>query len=137
MHVLFQLISSKAVVEQTGEISSSAKQVRELQTSNIEDCKSCGHRKKCILTCASVQIYQSYSSPFITFHFTGLPRSGKNIWKMKIFPGQVKVREFCGWPGKGLGKSGNLKINGYSRLSSGNLFILFKRGKDVLSRETV
>ena len=26
---------------------------------------------------------------------TGLPRSGKNIWKMKFFPGQGKVREFC------------------------------------------
>ena len=31
---------------------------------------------------------------------TGLPLSGKNIWKMKFFPGQEKVREFCGWPGK-------------------------------------
>ena len=31
---------------------------------------------------------------------TGLPRSGKNIWKMKFFPDQGKVREFCGWPGK-------------------------------------
>ena len=30
----------------------------------------------------------------------GLPRSGKNVWKMKFFPGQGKVREFCGWPGK-------------------------------------
>ena len=29
----------------------------------------------------------------------GLPRSGKNIWKTKFFPGQGKVREFCGWPG--------------------------------------
>ena len=28
-------------------------------------------------------------------------------------------------------KSGNLKINGYGRQSSENLFILFKRGKDV------
>ena len=25
----------------------------------------------------------------------GLPWSGKNIWKMKFFPGQGKVREFC------------------------------------------
>ena len=33
-------------------------------------------------------------------HFTGLPRSGKNIWKMKFFPGQGKVREFCRWSGK-------------------------------------
>ena len=29
-------------------------------------------------------------------------------------------------------KSGNLKINGYGRQSSENLFILFKRGKDIL-----
>ena len=36
--------------------------------------------------------------------------------------GTWKVRE----------KSGNLKINGCGRLFSGNLFILFKRGKDVL-----
>ena len=35
---------------------------------------------------------------------------------------------------KGLGKSGNLKINGYGRQSSENLFILFKTGKDVLSQ---
>ena len=31
---------------------------------------------------------------------SGLPRSGKNIWKMKFFPGQEKVRENCGWSGK-------------------------------------
>ena len=46
---------------------------------------------------------------------TGLPRSGKNIWKTNFFPGQGKVREFCGWPGKfrkdleSQGNSGNLK----------------------------
>ena len=34
-------------------------------------------------------------------------------------------------------KSGNLKINGYGRQTSENLFILFKRGKDVLSQEEV
>ena len=34
-------------------------------------------------------------------------------------------------------KSGNLKINGYSRQSSENLFILFKRGKVVHSHEIV
>ena len=34
-------------------------------------------------------------------------------------------------------KSGNLKINSYGRQSSENLFILFKRGKDVLSHEIV
>ena len=32
-------------------------------------------------------------------------------------------------------KSGNMKINGYGRQSSENLFILFKRGKDVFSHE--
>ena len=39
----------------------------------------------------------------------------------------LKVRE----------KSGNLKINGYGRQSSENLFSLFKREKDVLSHEIV
>ena len=34
-------------------------------------------------------------------------------------------------------KSGNLKINGYSRQTSENLFILFKKGKDVLFHEIV
>ena len=34
-------------------------------------------------------------------------------------------------------KSGNLKINSYGRQSSENLFILFKRGKYVLSHEIV
>ena len=34
-------------------------------------------------------------------------------------------------------KSGNLKINGHGRQSSGNLFILFKRGKSVFSHEIV
>ena len=38
---------------------------------------------------------------------------------------------------KGLGKSGNLKINGYGRHTSENIFILFKRGKDVLSNEII
>ena len=56
---------------------------------------------------------------------------------MKFFPGQGKVGEFCGWPGKFRKdwkvreKSQNLKINGYGRQSSENLFILFKSGKDV------
>ena len=34
-------------------------------------------------------------------------------------------------------KSGNLKINGYGRQTSENVFTLFKGGKDVLSHETV
>ena len=37
---------------------------------------------------------------FLCPNIAGLPRSGKNIWKMKFFPGQGKVRELCGWPGK-------------------------------------
>ena len=35
-----------------------------------------------------------------TLIYSGLPWSGKNIWKMKFFPVQGKVREFCGWPVK-------------------------------------
>ena len=34
-------------------------------------------------------------------------------------------------------KSGNLKINGYGRQFSENLFIQFKRAMDVLSHEIV
>ena len=34
-------------------------------------------------------------------------------------------------------KSENLKIDDYARQSSANLFILFKRGKDVHSHEIV
>ena len=34
-------------------------------------------------------------------------------------------------------KSGNLKINGYGRQSSENLFMLFRRGKDVQYHEIV
>ena len=58
--------------------------------------------------------------------------SGKYL-ENDFFPGQGKVREFCGWPAKfkkdleNQDKSGNLKINGYGRQTSKNLFILFKR----------
>ena len=34
-------------------------------------------------------------------------------------------------------KSGNSKINGYGRQSSENLFILFKRGKDIQYPERI
>ena len=41
------------------------------------------------------------SKPWVfAYSLTGLPQSGKNIWKMKFFPGQGKVREICGWQGK-------------------------------------
>ena len=57
---------------------------------------------------------------------------------MNFFPGQGKVREFVDGQGnlertcKVREKSGNLKVNGYDRQFSENLFILFERGKDVL-----
>ena len=60
---------------------------------------------------------------------------------MNFFPGEGKSGNFVdgkanldrSW--KVREKSGNLKING--RQSSENLFILFKRGKHVLSHEIV
>ena len=75
----------------------------------------------------------------------GLPRSGKNtcIWKMKFFPShREKFGNFMDgqgnlertWKVRG---SENLKIIGYGRQSSENLFILFKRRKDVHSHEIV
>ena len=51
-----------------------------------------------------------------------MPHSGNNIRKIR-----ENIRE----------KSGNLKINGYGRQTSENLFILFKKAKDVLSHEIV
>ena len=67
---------------------------------------------------------------------------GKNVWKMKFFPGQGKVREFYGWPGKfskELESQGKVREfeNKWLWQSSENLFILFKRGNDVLSHEIV
>ena len=62
---------------------------------------------------------------------------------MKFFPGQGKVREFCGWPGNfrkdlaSQGKVREIENNGYGWQSSENLFILFKRGKHVLSHVIV
>ena len=41
------------------------------------------------------------------------------------------------WTWKVREKLGNLKIIGYGRQTSENLFILFKRGKYVLSHEIV
>ena len=59
----------------------------------------------------------------------------ENIWKTNFFPGQEKVREFCGWSGKF--RKALESQGGYDRQTSENLYILFKRGKDVLSHETV
>ena len=60
-----------------------------------------------------------------------LSQSGKNIWKMKFFPGQGKSGNFVDCQGnlektwKVREKSGNLKINGYDKQTSENLFILY------------
>ena len=54
-------------------------------------------------------------------------KSGNFVDGQGKFERAWKVRE----------KSGNLKINGYGRQSSENLFILFKRGKEVHSHEIV
>ena len=58
-------------------------------------------------------------------------RSGKKSGNFVAGQGNLertwKVRE----------KSGNWKMNGYGRHTSENLYILFKRGKHVLSNEKV
>ena len=62
---------------------------------------------------------------------------------MKFFPGQGKVREFCGWPGKfrkdleSQGKVREFDKKRYCRESLEIIFILCKRGKDVYSHEIV
>ena len=78
----------------------------------------------------------------IIYHITGLPRSGKSVWKMKLFPGQGKIREFCGWSGKfrkALGSQGKVREleNKWMWQADLRKFILFKREKDVLSHEIV
>ena len=75
-------------------------------------------------------------------HAAGLPRSGKNVWKTKFFQGQGIVRNFFGCPGKlrkDLESQGKIREfeNKWLWQSSENLFILFKRGKDVVSHEIV
>ena len=74
----------------------------------------------------------------LQFCLSGLPRSGKNIWK-NFFQVRKRSGNFVNGQGntertwKVREKSGNLKINGYGRQTSQKLFIRFKRGKDVLS----
>ena len=73
---------------------------------------------------------------FLLGQLQGSQSQGKNIWKMKFFPGQGKVREFFGWPGKfrkDLESQG--KVREFERQSLENSFILFKRTKDVHSHE--
>ena len=62
---------------------------------------------------------------------------------MKFFPGQGKVREFCGWSGKvrkdleSQGKVREFENIWLRQQTSENLCSLLKRGKDVLSHEIV
>ena len=62
---------------------------------------------------------------------------------MKFFPGQGQLREFCGWSGKfrkDLESRGKIRefVNKWLwQADFRSLFILFKRGKDVLSHEIV
>ena len=71
----------------------------------------------------------------------GCHSQGK-MWKTKSFAGQGKVRECCGWPGKfrkDLESQGKVREfeNKWLWQSSETLFILFKRGKDVLSNKPI
>ena len=76
---------------------------------------------------------ESISFPLIILNLNqGLPQSGKNSWKMIFFQVREKSGNFVDdqgnlvrtWEVKE--KSGNLKINGYGRHTSENVFILFK-----------
>ena len=66
-------------------------------------------------------------------HAAGLPRSGKNVWKMKFFPGQGIARNFVDVQGnlertwKVGEKSGNLKINSYG--SRQKIYLFFSKGE--------
>ena len=58
------------------------------------------NRIKDVLVISTNSIFDKMSCTVRANIPSGLPRSGKNIWKMKFFPGQGSFREFCGWPGK-------------------------------------
>ena len=49
-----------------------------------------------IRPCAGSKLF-AIPSVFFQLITAGLPWSGENVWKMKFFPSQGKVREFCGW----------------------------------------
>ena len=65
------------------------------------------------------------------------------IWKLKFIPGQGKVKEFCGWPGKfRKDLESQRKVREFEnkwlwQAVLENLFFLSKRGKGVLSHEIV
>ena len=62
---------------------------------------------------------------------------------MKFFPGQEKVMEFCGWPGKfrkdleSRGKVQEFEKKNWLWQAVIRKLILFKRVKVVLSHETI
>ena len=76
-------------------------------------------------------------------HHPGLPQSGKNIWKMKFFQGQGKVREFCGWSGKfrkdleSQGKVREFKNKLLWQAEFRKFIYTVQEGKDVLFHEIV
>ena len=47
---------------------------------------------------ATIQVMQSFIETIA--YVQGCHGQGKMPWKMKFFPGQGKVREFCKWSGK-------------------------------------
>ena len=74
---------------------------------------------------------------------SGLPRSGRNTWKMNFFPGQGKVREFCGWSGKlrkdleSQGKASEFENKWLWQTDFRNYLFFSSGGKEVLSHEIV
>ena len=78
----------------------------------------------------------------ITEKVPGLPQSGKNIWKMKFFSGQGKVREFCGLSGKfrkDLESQGKVREfeNKWLWQADYRFVYSFQEGKDAVSREII
>ena len=91
----------------------------------------------CLSVCLSVHKYALMELQTSNFR-TGLPRSGKNIWKMNFFPGQGKVRELCGWPGKfrkDLESQGKVREFESKRLWQADIrkfiFLFFSRGEKI------
>ena len=73
----------------------------------------------------------------------GCHQSGKNIWKMKFFVGQGKVREFCGWSEKfrkdleSQGKVREFENKWLWQVDFRKFIYSFQEGKNVLSHEIV
>ena len=95
-----------------------------------------------IIICAIHARQITVSVILLTSVNTGFPWPGEYL-EMKFFQVREKSGNFVDGQrnlertGKVREKSGSLKINGFGRQSSENLFILFKWGRDVLSHEIV